>query len=256
MAINYYLSIFPTEALIASQLPPEEFGSYMSIGSRKGSNENIIFCRLLGEFGSAFDWEYAHRRCVAHADGRPKNSLYLGVYRVIERVPLDRLDSMYLVTQDGRSLELRPEPYSGEAQPEPVYAYKELSPINPVVVSNLPPDAFARYLTGGQTPIQVPAIAFADLKMVDPDDPVNTGNVGSIYSNRLAHLKSCIETVTGPAAKATKTFNRSHTESFSYQVIRLGIFVADSQRVIRYPMPSPEVLRSRHYAWARSAQIV
>ena len=49
MSINYYLAIFPVESLVASQLPAREFGTYMSIGSRKGSNENYIFAEIKGE---------------------------------------------------------------------------------------------------------------------------------------------------------------------------------------------------------------
>ena len=37
MAVHYYLSVFPMEALIASQLDPMHFGAYMATGSKKGS---------------------------------------------------------------------------------------------------------------------------------------------------------------------------------------------------------------------------
>ena len=35
MSLHYYLSIFPTEALIASELEPDQFGAYMATGSKK-----------------------------------------------------------------------------------------------------------------------------------------------------------------------------------------------------------------------------
>jgi predicted HD phosphohydrolase len=87
MKIRYYFSIFPMEALIASQLEPVHFGSYMATGTKKGSAEKIIFCELLHDFGDYFDWNYAHERCVPHPTGEPKNSLYLAVYRVLENIP-------------------------------------------------------------------------------------------------------------------------------------------------------------------------
>ena len=36
MQTNLYLTVFPMEALIASQLCPEAFAAYMSVGARKG----------------------------------------------------------------------------------------------------------------------------------------------------------------------------------------------------------------------------
>jgi hypothetical protein len=253
--IYYYLSVFPVESFIASQLEPVEFGSYMAVGNRKGSNENLIFARVKGEFGDFFDWKFAQEKCTPHADGRPKNSLYLSVYRVLENIPLDQLDTMYLVTQDGRCLELQP----GAYQPPPAaetYVYKEFCPISPIVVSSLAPDQFGDYLTSGQNLIHVPRVIYANLKVADPDDPVNTGNVGPTYEKRLDHLRECIEAVTGSRGKVNKTFNRSNTESFTYQVISSGIYVADSTGVLAYPMKTEEQLRQDHYDWARSAQIL
>ena len=66
MAIHYYLSVFPMEALIASQLDPTQFGSYMATGSKKGSKEQIIFIEVEGGFGTDFDWKDAEARCVPH----------------------------------------------------------------------------------------------------------------------------------------------------------------------------------------------
>ena len=89
MSIRYYLSVFPTEALIASMLDPVQFGAYRATGSKRGSSEQIIFIGITGEFGDAFDWEYARAQCVPHANGDPKHSVYLSIYRTLERIPLD-----------------------------------------------------------------------------------------------------------------------------------------------------------------------
>ena len=47
-------------------------------------------------------------RCVPHANGEPKHSVYLSVYRVLEHVPLSALGSLYLATRDGRVMEIPP----------------------------------------------------------------------------------------------------------------------------------------------------
>ena len=104
MSIHYYLTVFPMEALIASQLDPAQFATYMAIGSKKGSQEQIIFIEIEGRFGDGFNWKHAEAKCVPHHNGDPKHSVYLGVYKVLERIPMDALGTMYLATRDGRSI--------------------------------------------------------------------------------------------------------------------------------------------------------
>ncbi len=256
MACYYYLTVFPMEALIASQLDPVRFGLYMSTGPRKGTAEQIMFIQVEGEFGGFFDWDYARKQCVAHPDGSPKHSVYLGVYRVLENIPLDRLGSLYLTTRDGRTMELpRGEyrPDTGETQ----YAlYQELCPIQPLVVSSLAPREFAEFIISDANKIVVPSLVFTDLKVINFNDPQHTGNIGGIYSRNLKHLKACIDEVVSRPNKPTKTLDRSYTGSFSYQVINRGIYAASGEGIVMYPMADERSLREEHYDWARSALIL
>ena len=255
MEIHYYFSIFPMEALIASQLEPEHFGSYMATGSKKGSAERIIFCELSGDFGDSFNWEYARENCVQHPNGDPKNSVYLGVYKVLEKIPFDVFGSIYLTTPDGRTLELarQEEPFS---EPErKFYVYKELCPVSPIVVSVLKPEHFSAYMTDPLSMIYVPKIVFADLKVIDFNNQDDTGNIGPLYERKIQHLKQCVFSVTEVRDKVTKIFDRSYFESFSYQTINHAIFIGDGDNLIVYPMKSESELRDHHYDWAKSAMI-
>ena len=117
MKIHYYLTLYPMEAMVASQLEPEAFGAYMAIGTRRGSSERLIFAEVRQEtLGDAFDLDYARSRCTAHDDGTPKHSVYLSVYRALEAAPLNGLGLLHLVTKDGRSLAIEPAEYT---DPEP-----------------------------------------------------------------------------------------------------------------------------------------
>jgi len=256
MEIHYYLSCFPTEGLIASQLEPEEFGSYMAVGSKKGHKENIVFIELLGEFEGAFDWHYAHQKCVTQPNGRPKHSVYLSIYRVLEHIPLDLLGSLYLTTCDGRSLELSQSSPENLRDSDERYIYQELCPVRPVIVSVLEPQEFARYITDQSNKIWVPKIVFTDTKMIDFSDPERSGNIGGIYDDEIYHLKDCLDVLDLEQDKLNKTFDRSHVDSFTYQAINTGIYVADRKRLIFYPMKSLEELRDQHYYWAESAMII
>ena len=77
MQIHYYLSLIP-ESIIASMLPPEDFGNYYALGSHKRSRGQAIFFEIdPDKAGEAIDWEDARKRCVPHEDGSPRKSSYL-----------------------------------------------------------------------------------------------------------------------------------------------------------------------------------
>lgn len=256
MSIYYYLSVFPMEALISSQLEAMEFGRYMAVGSRKGSHENFMFMSVKGEFGDVFDWQYARDNCVSHPGGQPKHSVYLSVYRVLEHIPIAEIGSLFLATRDGEVLEIESGDYALPETAVDFHVYQELCPISPTVVSQLHPPAFARYLTGGEHKIHVPKVIFADLKVVDFENPERSGNLGGIYDRKIEHLRECINEVRGREAKMNKTFDRSLSESFSYQAINRGVYLANSDSLRFYPMKSIEELREKHYYWAKSAYII
>lgn len=257
MKIHFFLSLFPMEALIASQLPAEEFGAYMTMGPDKLAGDRMIFVELRkGDFGGPFDWKSARDRCVRHPDGRRKHSVYLSVYRTLEHVPLELFGALHLVTCDGRSLAIAPIPCSGTVEDMDssgkVFLYQELCPLRPLVVSRLAPIPFLEHATGVETSISVPQLAFADLKMVDFGSLDNTGSIA--YRN-MGHLKACVEALALPG-KPAKTVDRSHIESFSYRNIGRGIFAGNFYRCVFYPMPCVPELRRSNYDWAKSAQIL
>ncbi len=255
MDIHYYVSIYPLEALIASNLDPFEFGQYMALGERMGSNERIIFVETEGEFGRHFDWSYAKKECVPHEDGRPKHSTWLSTYRVLEHLQLDKLKSMYLTTQDGRTLEM---PRNDEVLPtenREYWAYQELCPVHPLVVSVLDPKEFANFMTDSSHHISVPAIAFANLKTVNLSDPERSGNLGGTYDHKAEHLARCVEAVRGNPKKPNKNVQRSNAE-FSYQVIDQAIYIASGGKLAGWRMPDRRTLETEHRDWARSAMIV
>ncbi|MFW6362627.1 MAG: hypothetical protein ACOC0D_02175 [Spirochaeta sp.] len=253
----YYLTVYPIEALIASQLSPEDFGTYMATGTKKSKFEPIMFFEVDGGFGSYFDWQYAAERCVAHPDGGPKHTLYLSAYRTLENTPLSRLKDLYLTTRDGRSLQLSQTPMPRHSD-RSFHLYQELCPVQPLVVSTLDPVDFASFMTDPEkTRISVPAIVFTDVKMVDLSSDGPTGNVGPAYDRNSDHLHDCIREVKELSGKPTKTVYRTNIERFSFQVISSGIFAGNrSEETVFFPMPDLNTLHNEHYDWARSAQLL
>ena len=253
--IHYYMSLFPTEALIASMLTPIQFGAYMAKGSNRGSHERLVFVEIEGDFGSDFDWEYARERTVPHPDGTPKFSVYLAVYRVLERMPLDRLGTLYLTTSGGLTLPLQRGVFPNNFPQTPYYLYQDLCPVQPLVISSMAPDAYGTYMVSCDCKIQLPAICYCDLKVLDPSDSVHTGNLGPIYNRNPGHLEDCIKAVT-KRGKLNKTLARTFAGSFTYQIVKSGFAFVNPKARVWYAMPAFEELTSQNYDWARSAMLV
>ncbi len=255
MSLHYYLSIFPTEALIASELGAEQFGAYMATGSKKGSAEQIIFFDVEGDFDSSFDWDYAKAKCISHPNGNPKHSVYLSVYRTLENIPLEMLGKMFLTTKDGRVLPLEKDVYRESINGRNYYIYQELCPVSPVIASVLDPEDFSKNLTNPGKKVFVPKIVFSDMKIPDFDNPQDSGNLGNMYDNKIPHVLNCISSVTGDKAKSNKTIDRSHVESFSFQIIGNGIYVGDGKELLEYKMPEIDTIKKDFYDWGRSAML-
>ncbi len=253
--IYYYLTIYPMEALVASQLEPKKFASYMALGSRKGSAEQLAFMTVTPDCSNSFDWKHAIEHCKPHPDGKLKNSVYLSIYRVLEHIPLEALGTCYLVTKDGLSLPIEKMDYAKCGNSEPFSLYQEICPVSPLTISSLKPVEFAEYIINGSGKISLPAIIFADIGIIDFDDMENSGNVGGFYDHNTEHLKECISEIQERDGKKTKIVDRSYASRFSYQVIGKGIFAARENEIVYYPMPGREELKKIDYDWGRSALI-
>jgi len=250
-----YLSLIP-ESLVVSMLPPEEFGTYLAVGTKKRSRGPAMFFALPGDLEvEGFNLRAARDRCVPHPDGSPKHSVYAGIDRVLERVPLDAIGPLHLVTRDGRVLALEqddvPEAFKGQ-----FYLYQELSPVHPLIVSTLSPDWFGKFITDPGQPVSVPTICFADLGLGDLGEDPRSGRGSDLPYEHLDHLRDCLLQLSRSGAKHTKTVDRTHPQEFPYRMIRHGFYVAERDRLLYYPFPSREELDRDHHEWWRSATVV
>jgi hypothetical protein len=254
--IRYYMVCSRFEALIASHLEPEAFGTYMAVGTKKLASGHVAYFEIDPGFArltDRFKVDDIEQRCVPHSDGTPKASKYISVYRVMEFLPLSVYGALYLTTPDGRVMKLDGAPYEDAAQPDGVHLYQELCPLVPLVVSTLPPGRFTKVLTDPKNPVSAPRIFFVDLR-VDHDEH---GKLAGWlpYSDRL-HLEDCIHELEsgGPELKATKTVSRTCLTQGFLHVIRRGFFLGDQTGVKFYRFPSRDDLEIHHSKWWHSAQ--
>lgn len=252
MAVHLYLSLIP-EALIASMLTPEEFGAYYAVGSEKKSRGQAIFFEIDPQFrGKGFQVDEAIERCIPHDDGSPKRSIYISVYRVLENIPMDTILSLYLTTQDGRTLKLDPDRNLPDVD-EGLHLYREISPVSPLVVSALDPQAFYELIVKNPTSlIKLPAVCFLELRLNGLAKEPETAEAGDLPYANMEHLRSCLVSLRSKAVNS-KMVDRLPSSGIPYRTIKNGFFVGNTKKLIYFPFPDEKTLVDKYYRWWRSA---
>lgn len=260
MTVYLYFSLIP-EALIASNLPPEKFGQYYATGSGYKCKGQCIFFAVDPAFRcDHFDIQPAIDRCVPAADGTPKHSVYISVYRVLEHLPVSALGKLYLSTAYGHTLGLERGPRVDDEEPG-LHLYQDLAPVNSLVVSNLEPVAFYQSVTSKPSKfIRFPGLIFVELGLdALAEDPEN-GQANDLPYPYLHHLREALmvlqpRTDEKPSTKDSKMVHRVHSQEFPYRMIKKGFYVGNGLELVFYPMLTPRELRDNHSQWWRSANL-
>jgi hypothetical protein len=253
MSKYIYLTCTP-EALVASMLPPEGFGMYLSTGTKKRNKGQAIFFEVdLGKIENLIDMNSLNKRCVAKEDGSPKSSVYLSVYKVLEMVPLAALKSLYLTTDHGWVLELKRVAYDKSKEKEnALHLYQELCPVTPLVASELAPSVFLKRLTDGSIPIVLPKLFFVELKLGELATNPLSGSAEHLPYSNIGHLRDCLEILKGEYEKHMKTVQRIYSGLLLYRTIETGFYVGAKDDVAFYPYPTMAELENINYEFFRA----
>ncbi|MCX7868640.1 MAG: hypothetical protein N2322_01700 [Terrimicrobiaceae bacterium] len=246
-----YLSLIP-EALILSQLPPDKFGAYMATGAKRQIEGPAVFFELDPAADlPGFRIQEGRARCVAHPDGSPRCSTYLGVYGVLERVPVSTLKKAYLATPAGLTLGLDP----SDAPPshgEKYFLYQELGPVYPRVASTLEPAEFCRFVADPSSMVSVPRIAFIDLKLEamsrDCEAPAE------LPYPHLGHIRECLRFLRDNPSRKTKIVNRGLRPDILFSMLRTGLYIGDAREVRAFLLPPEDEIERNHQLWWHSAR--
>ena len=254
MTVHLYFSLIP-EALIASHLPPEQFGQYYATGHNFKSKGEAVFFEVDPTFRNGyFPIEAGIARCQPHLDGRPKNSVYLSVYRVMENLPVSALGRLYLSTSYGQTLALERQEIQSETT-QSRHLYQDLAPANSLVVSTLDPAEYYRTVSSEPSKfVHFPALAFVELGLGALDVDPENGPVGDLPYPYLQHLREAL-LMLDPVSKQTKLVQRAHSPEFPYRMVKKGFYVGNGGELAFYAMPSQEVLRREHATWWRLANL-
>jgi hypothetical protein len=253
MSKYIYLSVIP-EALIASMLPPKEFGDYMATGTKKRNVSQAIFFEVdLELIKDKIDYDYVNKRCVRKADGSPKSSVYLSTYRVLEMVPLKALKNLYVTTETGVVLELKRTPYDKSTEVKDIlHLYQELCPVSPRVASSFAPSDFLTSLTDGSSHVTVPKLFFADLKLGELASNPISGSAELLPYRNVGHLRDCLEILAVDKSKNMKTVQRVFSGTLLYRTIGKGFYIGDKDEILFYPFPPMTQLEEENYDFFRA----
>jgi hypothetical protein len=252
MSKYIYLTCSP-EALVASMLPPEGFGLYLSTGTKKRNKGQVIFFEVdLSKIESLIDIDSLNKRCIAKPDGSPKSSVYLSVYKVLEIIPLAALKGLYLTTDHGCVLELKKEVYDKKTEPSnALHLYQELCPVTPLVASGLSPSVFLKRLTDGSIPIVLPKLFFVELKLGELATNPLSGSAEHLPYSNIGHLRDCLEILKGEYEKHMKTVNRIFSGELLYRTIDTGFYIGNKDDIVYYPYPRLAELEKLNYNFFR-----
>lgn len=251
---HLYLSVIP-EALIVSMLEPEAFGRYFAVGTRQHSRGQAFYFEIDPDFTDPyFPLEEARRRCVPHADGSPKNSVYVAIYRALEHIPLGAFRSLYLTTDDGRVLGLEHTTFT-PAKVDTLHLYEEFCPVTPRVASLLDPLAYSRFITRPDGLVSVPRLVFCELELGALANDPAAGNASDLPYVNIDHLRDCLLDLRADPDKQAKMVMRNTSNEVLYRTVRSGFFVGDRDGMLFYPMPSRAELEDKYRTWWRSAQM-
>ncbi|MFH0736487.1 MAG: hypothetical protein V1773_17840 [bacterium] len=250
-----YLSLTP-EALIASMLPPEEFGNYLAVGTKKRTRGQAMFFEVDPNFESEyFNLKDIEEKCIPYPDGKLKSTFYLSIYRVLENIPLKNLLNLYLVTDDGKVLTLEKSEYN-QVNGDNLHLYQQLSPVTPQIASKYNPIEFMKFVTNRTQPISVPKLVFVELILDDLANNPETASAENLPYSNIDHLRDCLVSINIDKTKPTKTVIRYLQGDILYRTCKNGFFVGDQENLLYYHFPEKEELQGKYYPWWRSALVV
>ncbi len=257
LAKHLYMILYPNEALVASQLSPEDFGKHYSVGSARHFQSKVIFA----EVDCSYRNEYLRideylKQTESGKPGVPKRTKFVKSYRVLEHIEFDALRKLFLVTPDGATLGLEKGQEPADVHEGRLHVYQEICPLRLLVVSNLDPHAFGAHITSESWSKGAPKIFFTqydiDVEAVVHRKEIHAFNTGPLPNVNPNNLPAALKELHADPSKKTKTVSLNpNLDVMSYKAIQPGFWFADGVSVAFYRMPTMDELHYKHYSWWR-----
>ncbi len=254
-----YSIMYPNFGLVASMLPPVEFGRHYAIGSTRYFQGQVIFIEVDINFRhDFFPIDEVLREVKPKADGSPKRTKFVKTYRVLEHLDLSALKSLYVTSTSGKVLEIERKNYNRTHKPSLIRTFQEICPFSYVLLTYMTPPEFGVYITDPKnhargapkvmfTQIDLPIEKF--LREIE-ENPFLGSPIPNVHPHKLrdqilelrAHPEKLMKGVSLDSALSRLPFLR----------LRTGFWIAAPNEFVYYPIPDRETLENEHSAWFKS----
>lgn len=256
---HLYAIMYPNQALVASQLGPEDFGKHYSVGTKRYYSGKMLFVEVDVNYRNEyFELDKYLGETVEHEDGSPKHTKFVSSYRVLEHLELSALGSLYAGTVSGETLKIEGQDYEPIQEPGRVRIIQELNPIQMLAATTYDHRALGKYLTDPKNPKGAPKLFFTQYDL-DVDlfleawdrNPLMAAPIPGVHPQKL---KIVLEQLLSNSAESTVSIGlQSVFNEVQYSQVRHGFFLASGDDLRFYPLPSQAVLERQHYAWWKSS---
>jgi len=249
-----YQILYPNNALVASQLTPEEFGKHFLVGSTRHYEGKVIFSEIDADFRHEFfAIDDGFKNLIAHEDGRPKATKFISSYRVLEHIDLDAVKSLYLGTANGRVLELKQGKHDSPHQPGFIRTYAQVCPTSVLSMTKLNAEEYADYITRTGHGKWIPKLFFTQIELPIEqflkdfeESPFMSPPFPFVHP---AKLRDSILELESTAKEAKGISLNSEMEKIPYTKIRHGFWLASSEKSLFFPMPDSEAIKKDNYSF-------
>ncbi len=252
---HLYMIVFPINALVASQLEPDKFGEHYTIGSAKHFSGKVIFAEIdINYRNDYFDIESYLTRTLAHEDGGPKKTKFVGSYNVLENIHLSAIQKLYLCTTNGKVLPLEAKEFKPITKPNMIRLYQEVTPLDNFIACNLDHFEFGKYITTESVSKGAPKLCFTQIDF-DIEQFLEIHKNKDVFNIELPNVNpyrfyDCIMELKENPEKKTKTISLGGIlGDISYKLLRHGFWFIGGDESKFFPMPSEAELEDKYYYW-------
>ena len=247
-----YQILYPNNSLVASQLTPEQFGKHFLIGTARHYEGKIIFAEVDADFRhDFFKIEAGFADLIPHEDGRPKATKFISSYRVLEHIGLDAVKSLYLVTSNGLTLELKQGTHDKPHKPGLIRIYAQICPTTVLSMTKLNAEEYAQYITDPSHSKWVPKLFFTQVELPIEqflkefkERPFMSPPFPFVHP---AKLRDSILELENTEKEAKGISLNSEMEKIPYTKIRHGFWLCCGKKSLFFPMPDEETVKKENY---------
>lgn len=247
---HLYEIFYPNQALVASQLQPQQFAQHYLIGSIRHYTGKLVFARVHpGYRHPALPIEQVLGELTPHADGSPKRTKFIASYRVLEHTDFDAIDRLFLATPQAQLLELHASDYTKAHQSGYLRTFAQIAPLSMLVLSTLDMPEFGRYMTKPGNPKGCPSLLYTQIELNTEeflkDFEANPFMAAPFSFLHPAKLRDALAHLRAEPSKQTKGLSLyCPLDQIPFGRIRHGFMFASAERYKFFPLPDLQAIEA------------